>query len=243
MGLKGNRVWQAAIWQSWHGEWWTREENRPRLAKRQDTTPHGQTEAGIERVRYRQRTMGRVWARGTPGWGRSTIFLFCVVKLGWIPPARPPFTEPLEEILLLVPAVLRPSSAPFWQLHCTGELHLLMHEQKSISTYLNIYFSLFHCNFSKITFKADVRRMRLGVANSNEAVGQTVATCFVMIFYPPDLWTLSYEGQSIHWADVQQVLNTISQSRKRGSLQPVAWRHVNIKGCTWTTDAAEQRKV
>lgn len=52
------------------------------------------------------------WVRGTLGWGRSTIFLFCVVKLGWIPPARPPFTEPLEEILLLVPGVLRPHGAP-----------------------------------------------------------------------------------------------------------------------------------
>lgn len=61
---------------------------------------------------------------GTPGWGRSTIFLFCVVKLGWIPPARPPFTEPLEEILLLVPAVLRPRRSAFGQLHRTGELHL-----------------------------------------------------------------------------------------------------------------------
>lgn len=57
---------------------------------------------------------GVAWVRGTPGLGgRSTIFLFCVVKLGWIPPARPPFTEPLEEILLLVPGVLRPHGAPF----------------------------------------------------------------------------------------------------------------------------------
>lgn len=68
--------------------------------------------------------MGCGWARGTPGSGRSTIFLFCVVKLGWIPPARPPFTEPLEEILLLVPAVLRPRRDPFGQLHRAGELHL-----------------------------------------------------------------------------------------------------------------------
>lgn len=82
---------------------------------RHDTTPHGQ-----------KGTMGRWggWVRGTPGWGRSTIFLFCVVKLGWIPPARPPFTEPLEEILLLVPGVLRPHGAPLRQLHRTGELHL-----------------------------------------------------------------------------------------------------------------------
>lgn len=36
----------------------------------------------------------------------STIFLLCVVKLGWVPPTRPPFTEPLEEVLLLLPAVL-----------------------------------------------------------------------------------------------------------------------------------------
>ena len=89
------------------------EENRPRLARR-DKTPHGQTEAGTGRERDIDRgRWGRGWARGTPGWGRSTIFLFCVVKLGWIPPARPPFTEPLEEILLLVPGVLRPHGAPF----------------------------------------------------------------------------------------------------------------------------------
>lgn len=65
-------------------------------------------EGEIDRGRW---GVGR--ARGTPGWGRSTIFLFCVVKLGWIPPARPPFTEPLEESLLLVPAVLRPRGAAF----------------------------------------------------------------------------------------------------------------------------------
>ncbi len=41
-----------------------------------------------------------------------------------------------------------------------------------------------------------------------------------------DLWTLTYEGQSIHWADVQQVLDAVSQSRERRTLQPVAWRHV-----------------
>lgn len=106
---------------------------RPRLARPNKTRHHQrQTEARTEEERNRQRTMGAWGGRGghgvgeggTPGWGGSTIFLFCVVKLGWIPPARPPFTEPLEEILLLVPAVLRPYSATFRQLHCTSELHL-----------------------------------------------------------------------------------------------------------------------
>lgn len=91
---------------------------RSQLARRDRATrPHGQTEADRKRRRW---GMGG----GTPGWGRSTIFLFCVVKLGWIPPARPPFTEPLEEILLLLPAVIWARSDPLWQLYRTGELHL-----------------------------------------------------------------------------------------------------------------------
>lgn len=103
--------------------WQKRPDQDLRGKTRHDTT---RTNRGRDRKRERNRqgTMGRGWVRGTPGWGRSTIFLFCVVKLGWIPPARPPFTEPLEEILLLVPGVLRSHSDPFWQLHRTGELHL-----------------------------------------------------------------------------------------------------------------------
>lgn len=83
---------------------------------KQNTTPPA-TNRGEDRRREEQTKNdgGMGWARGAPqgGGGGATIFLFCVVKLGWIPPARPPFTEPLEEILLLVPAVLRPYSATF----------------------------------------------------------------------------------------------------------------------------------
>lgn len=55
-------------------------------------------------------------------------------------------------------------------------------------------------------------------------------------FMEADLWALADEGESIHWADIQQVLDAISQPRQRGALQPVSWNnhdqlilHPNVK--------------
>lgn len=99
---------------------------------RQDTTPHGRNKRKDKNLIDKGQWGAGGWVRGTPGWGRSTIFLFCVVKLGWIPPARPPFTKPLEEILLLVSSVLCPHSAPLCQLYRTGELHLQQRRKRKV---------------------------------------------------------------------------------------------------------------
>lgn len=74
-------------------------------------------------VRAHTRTTERIVDRGEGKAPQgSTIFLFCVVKLGRVPPTRPPFTEPLEEILLFFSAVF--NSTSLWQLDSTGELDL-----------------------------------------------------------------------------------------------------------------------
>lgn len=44
-------------------------------------------------------------------------------------------------------------------------------------------------------------------------------------FMDADLWALADEGESIHRADVQQVLDAIGQPRQRGALQPVSWNN------------------
>lgn len=73
------------------------------------------------------------------GWGKapqdSTIFLFCVVNLGRVPPTRPPFTEPLEEILFFLSPIF--DSATLRQLHGTGELDLRCTEKTRIKDFLS----------------------------------------------------------------------------------------------------------
>lgn len=99
------------------------------------------------------------------GWGKapqdSTIFLFCVVKLGRVPPTRPPFTKPLEEILLFLSPIF--DSATLRQLHGTGELDLRCTEKTQIKdsiTLITLQQWLIVCHESSALFP----RKKLGEA-------------------------------------------------------------------------------
>lgn len=102
------------------------EDGREEWVYQKHRTRHGQAHTQTQRA-----YCGRGCERTPEG---STIFFLCVVKLGRVPPTRPPFTEPLEEILLFLSPVL--DGATLRQLHGTGELDLRLNCILSLQTTL-----------------------------------------------------------------------------------------------------------